>query len=88
MKKRCVVIGSVEPDIDIKKYISTGDFVICADRGWIHAKNQGIDPDMIVGDFDSSPRPGTADADVVVLPVVKDDTDTLYLFFPQNIEIQ
>ena len=79
MKKRCVVIGSVEPDIEIKKYIDPGDFVICADGGWVNAKNQGIEPDMIVGDFDSSPRPQSVNADVVVLPVVKDDTDTYHI---------
>ena len=34
-------------------------------------------PDLIVGDFDSAPQPDT-DSDTIVLPHVKDDTDTHY----------
>ena len=33
--------------------------------------------DLIVGDFDSAPQPDT-DSDTIVLPHVKDDTDTHY----------
>lgn len=77
--KRCVVLGAVEIDFPIEKYIRESDFVICADRGWKHAKAHGIKPDMIVGDFDSSPQPEDTDASVTVLPVVKDDTDTFHI---------
>ena len=77
--KRCVLIGGVEIDFPLEKYIRDDDFVVCADRGWQHAVAHGIKPDMIVGDFDSSPYPETPDADVTVLPVVKDDTDTFYI---------
>ena len=38
---------------------------------------QGVHPDLIVGDFDSAPQPDT-DSDTIVLPHVKDDTDTHY----------
>ncbi len=77
--KRCVVIGAVDIGFDAKKLIRDTDFVICADRGWQNAVKQGIRPDMIVGDFDSSPYPENMDASVTVLPVVKDDTDTFYI---------
>ena len=77
--KRCVVIGAVEIDFPAHQLIKDTDYVICADRGWQNALKQGIKPDMIVGDFDSSPRPENMDASVTVLPVVKDDTDTFYI---------
>ena len=77
--KRCVVIGAVDIDFQAKNLIRDTDFVICADRGWQNAEKHGIKPDMIVGDFDSSPYPEDADASVTVLPVVKDDTDTFYI---------
>ena len=37
----------------------------------------GVAPDLIVGDFDSHPRPAL-DAETIVLPREKDDTDTVY----------
>ena len=77
--KRCVVIGAVELDFPAENLIRDTDFVICADKGWLNAKKHGIKPDMIVGDFDSSPYPENTDADITVLPVVKDDTDTFHI---------
>lgn len=77
--KRCVIIGAVEIDYPLENYIKDTDYVICADRGWQHARAHGIKPDMIVGDFDSSPQPQVDDTSVTVLPVVKDDTDTYYV---------
>ena len=77
--KRCVIIGAVEFDFPLENYIRETDFVICADKGWQNAAAHGIKADMIVGDFDSSPRPENPDADITVLPVVKDDTDTYYV---------
>ena len=77
--KRCVIIGAVEFDFPVSYLIKETDYVICADKGWQNALKQGVKPDMIVGDFDSSPYPENADASVTVLPVVKDDTDTFYI---------
>lgn len=77
--KRCVIIGAVETDYPYEKLIKDTDFVICADKGWLNAKAHGIKPNMIVGDFDSSPKPENTDTDIVVLPVVKDDTDTFHI---------
>ena len=77
--KRCVIIGAVETDYPYEKLIKDTDFVICADKGWLNAKAHGIKPNMIVGDFDSSPKPEDTDTDIVVLPVVKDDTDTFHI---------
>lgn len=77
--KRCVIIGAVEIDFPLEKYIRDTDFVICADKGWQNAVAHGINPDMVVGDFDSSQKPENLSADITVLPVVKDDTDTHYI---------
>lgn len=37
-----------------EKYMNGADAVICCDAGMRHAKALGIDPDYIVGDFDST----------------------------------
>jgi thiamine pyrophosphokinase len=52
---------------------------MCADSGWQKARAMGITPDMIVGDFDSSPNPSDRFDNVEALPVVKDDTDTHHI---------
>lgn len=77
--KKCIII-SAAPYSDISFYkdkISDDDFIICADAGFVYAQNAGITPDLIVGDFDSSTVPDT-DIETIILPVHKDDTDTLY----------
>lgn len=52
------------------------DFVIAADGGWNALASLGVNPQLLVGDFDSltgAPPTGIA---VERLPVEKDDTDT------------
>ena len=76
---RCIII-SAAPYSDISFYkskIADGDFIICADGGYDYARNAGIEPDRIVGDFDSASIPDT-DTETIILPVHKDDTDTMY----------
>ena len=53
------------------------DYVIAADRGCLAASEFGIDPERVIGDFDSLgyvPK----HKELTVLPVEKDDTDTAY----------
>lgn len=74
---RAVIIGSGSIN-DYKKllrYINDGDFVICADGGVRHAKEMGIEPDIVIGDFDSS-SPAECDAEKIVYPARKDFTDS------------
>ena len=52
-------------------------FFIYCDCGLRHQKALGAEPDLIVGDFDSHEKPET-DRETIVLPVKKDDTDTVF----------
>ena len=61
----------------IKSYLRADDFVVCCDSGLKHVDALGVQPSLTVGDFDSHERP-EASANVIVLPVVKDDTDTIF----------
>ncbi|MBQ3394434.1 MAG: thiamine diphosphokinase [Oscillospiraceae bacterium] len=79
MSGRCVVICGAPIDFDARNMIREGDYVMCADSGWQKAREMGIVPDMIVGDFDSSPDPSDRYDNVEVLPTVKDDTDTHHI---------
>lgn len=77
--RRCVII-SAAPNSDIsffKSELSDDDLVICADAGYIYARNTGIKPRVIVGDFDSAIKP-KSDIPTIALPREKDDTDTMY----------
>ena len=75
---RCVIIaGSPDADADfIRDHVGRDDFVICADRGYDHARSAGIEPQLIVGDFDSCAVLPPEDSEVVRLRVRKDDSDT------------
>ncbi len=74
---RAVIIsgGSISDYCRVKKHIKEEDVIICADSGYIHAKNMGIKVDYVVGDFDSV---GAIPLDVKTIqyPTKKDLTDT------------
>ena len=61
----------------LKKYAQNADYIICADGGYNIAKENGIKPNIVVGDFDSSEKPDDFFS-VVELPREKDETDGLY----------
>ncbi len=77
--QRCVIIGGAE----IKNYnriqskLNENDFFIFCDSGLKHKKNLLVEPNLIIGDFDSINKPETK-IETIVLPTVKDDTDTFY----------
>ena len=52
-------------------------YIICADRGVVYAKQLGITPDLIVGDFDSLGFVPEEDCDVLAFKPEKDDTDLM-----------
>ena len=69
--KRCVIFcaGGCEG-----AELLPGDFVIAADGGLHHCRRLGIQPDEILGDFDSL---GSIPEGASVFPVEKDDTDAM-----------
>ena len=63
MSRRAVILSAVPVSTALCRYVQPGDF--------------DLRPDLIVGDFDSAPQPKT-EHETIVLPHVKDDTDTQY----------
>ena len=77
MSKRAIILSAVPVSTDLCRYAQPGDFVVACDAGYRNAERLDLRPDLIVGDFDSAPKPKTIH-DTIVLPHVKDDTDTQY----------
>ena len=75
--KRAVLLSAVPVGPEMAAYLQPGDFIVACDAGYRNAAALGVRPDLIVGDFDSAPQPCT-EGDTIVLPHVKDDTDTQY----------
>ncbi len=55
--------------------LKSDDLLIAADAGYIHLKNLDVEPDIIIGDFDSMEAP--ENKEILRYPVMKDDTDTM-----------
>ena len=77
--RRCVIVGGAElgRKEEIRTYLRGDDYMIYCDSGLRHETALGRAPDLIVGDFDSHEDPHAA-AETIVLPRVKDDTDTFF----------
>lgn len=73
--RRAVILSAVPLAAEMARYLRPGDYVIACDAGYRNAARLGVEPDFIIGDFDSAPQPH-ANGKTVVLPHVKDDTDT------------
>lgn len=76
MEKLCVIFGAGDIFAPRKKF-GNADLVIAADGGYAAATDLGIEPDVIIGDFDSAPPPENTAAHVIKLNRDKDDTDML-----------
>lgn len=77
--KRCVIIGGagICRYDRIRSSLRQDDWFVFCDGGLNHRQALGVEPDLIVGDFDSCEQPET-DKETIVLPREKDDTDTVY----------
>lgn len=71
--KRCFIFGAL-PVKKLNTAPCEGDLVIAADNGYAVAKELGIEPDIVVGDFDSLGEVPQHN-NLVCLNVRKDDTD-------------
>lgn len=70
---RCFIFGALQTD-ELYERPDEGDLVIAADRGYLVARSQWIEPDLVIGDFDSLGDQPDHPA-VIRLNVRKDDTD-------------
>lgn len=77
MIRRGVILSASDVTPGMRDYIRPEDFVVACDAGYRNAQRIGVRPDLVLGDFDSAPRP-EGQSDQIVLPHVKDDTDTHY----------
>lgn len=71
--KRCVIFCAAGFD-GLLEPLGADDFVIAADGGLRHTQALGIEPDVILGDFDSL---GYVPEYSKLFPVEKDDTDAM-----------
>lgn len=76
--QRCVIISGAEIQNyeTIRTYLDPDDFIVCCDSGLKHLDGLGVEPHLIIGDFDSHENPGLP-VETIVLPCEKDDTDTM-----------
>ncbi len=78
MKEGCFYIVSAG-DLcagDLPIALERDDFLCAADAGYLHLLAAHQQPHLVTGDFDSMEEP--ADIEKIVLPVDKDDTDTVF----------
>ena len=77
--KRCVIVGGA--DINnydtIRSRLREDDYITFCDSGLKHVSQLQVKPSLIVGDFDSHENPHL-DVETIVLPLEKDDTDTVF----------
>ena len=73
---RCFIFGALKVSrLPIKP--ASGDFIIAADQGYDNILSLELDPDLVVGDFDSLGKIPDRE-NVITLPVRKDMTDVGY----------
>jgi len=77
--KRCVIVGGagINEYDRVRAALLPDDVFVFCDCGLKHMDALGVKPDLIVGDFDSHENPHM-DAETIVLPREKDDTDTVF----------
>ena len=78
-RRRYVIVGAakIENYAAVRSYLRDDDFIVYCDAGLKHEERLGKNADLIIGDFDSAANP-QRDTETIVLPHVKDDTDTFY----------
>ena len=73
----CYVVGAMSLPLSLRPCPAPGDYVIAADRGYDSLMAYGVNPDLVVGDFDSLGEVPNH-PNVIQLPAEKDDTDMVF----------
>ena len=76
VENRVVILSACPVSPQMRSLLRPDDYIIACDAGYRNAEPLGCRPRLILGDFDSAPCPEFPD--IVVLPHIKDDTDTQY----------
>ena len=76
---RCVLVGgaAISDYGRVNRCLRDTDYFVFCDGGLNHLPRLQAKPNLIVGDFDSHPRPDT-EVETIVLPRAKDDTDSFF----------
>ncbi len=72
MDRTCHIVGG--GDFFGMRPTGEGDFIIAADKGLLYLQNLGIEPNLVIGDFDSLGHTPSG-RNIIVLPCEKNDTD-------------
>lgn len=81
MKIAVLTNGFIKDYLFYQGKIKEYDFIICADGGLRHAFNMDITPNIVIGDFDSTPTDimehyCSLDCEFIQYSTIKDETDT------------
>lgn len=76
MEQLCVIFGAGETYAPRKKF-GASDLIIAADGGYKTACDVGVEPSVVIGDFDSGEMPQNTAAHIIKLDRDKNDTDMI-----------
>ena len=76
--RRAVVIagGEIISYERVRSFLKPEDYYIFCDSGLFHKEGLNVEPDLIIGDFDSHEKVDTG-SEIITLPEMKDDPDSL-----------
>ena len=78
MKNSCVIVAGGNCDVSTLANECLNKYVIAADSGFYHCQSASVEPDLLIGDFDSYLGSLPQNIKTVKLPVQKDDTDLMF----------